>query len=47
MIEELKGRDMVNTHAVAKKVNQFIEVLNKVGGFGDNKESKEGEKDGK
>ena len=26
MIEKLQGRDMVNTHAVAKKVNEIIEV---------------------
>ena len=27
MIEKLSGRDMVNTHAVAKKVNEIIDLL--------------------
>ncbi len=28
MIEKLQGRDMVNTHAVAKKLNELIDELN-------------------
>lgn len=27
-IEKLHGRDMVNTHAVAKKVNEMIDKIN-------------------
>jgi hypothetical protein len=27
-IEKLQGRDLVNTHAVAKKVNEIIDEIN-------------------
>jgi len=30
MIEKLNGRDKVNVHKVANKVNEIIEILNKL-----------------
>jgi len=39
-MENLSGRDMVNTHAIAKKVNEIIEILETIGAIDEEQSNK-------